>query len=103
MNLTPMSIREAARWAARKDILCRVGRDGSPQYLYAVYTSAYMGGNAVECIGSYAKCREYVEAQKRAGRTDAVLADLDETWEQMCCDEGEARCVPSASEQMEWA
>jgi hypothetical protein len=52
-----MNIRQAARWAEREDILVREGRDGQPDWLYAVYDT---NTNRVTCIGYYEKCSQHM-------------------------------------------
>lgn len=105
-----MNIRQAARWAERQDALVKLGRDGQPDYLCAVYD---VGTHLVECIGSHEKCDADMRSKGCAysltgcgviasdGRylcletLDTVCQELDES-------DGEARCIAEAGEMREW-
>lgn len=93
-----MNIRQAARWAERKDCLFSVNRyTGEVEYLYAAYD---INTNLVVAIGSYEKCKAAggcaVGGDLRLEALQDVCADMDEY-------EGEAMCVPDACEVREWA
>ena len=100
MTQTPMSIRDAARWAARKDILVRAASNGEPDYLYAAYS---LSTNMTECIGYGDKCHEYGRQARAQGRHDIRVETLEGVYEGITEEQGETRCIPSASEQREWA
>lgn len=101
-----MTIRQAARWAESKGILYAV-KNGQPVDLCALYSSA---DSLVEFIGSSEKCQAYRKAlgsdydsmATQDGRwlrleaLDAIMSEVNE-------EEGEARCLPDAWEQREWA
>lgn len=101
-----MTIRQAARWAESKGILYAV-KNGQPVDLCALYNTA---DSLVECIGSAEKCQafrralgsDYDSMATRDGRwlrleaLDTILAEIEE-------EEGEAKCLPDAWEQREWA
>lgn len=92
-----MNIRQAARWAERNDCVFRVGRDGQPDWMYAVWR--YSDQEAV-CIGYYDKCRAYMDAHKGEG---IRMESLDEVLQGMAESEGELLCIPDACEMREWA
>ena len=95
-----MTIREAARWAERKDILVRTDRDGGPDWLCAAYSAR---DNRVELIGYGSKCYDYVREQRAAGRDDLRVDSLDGVLSDMYEESGEAGCIPDVREQREWA
>lgn len=108
--MSQMNIREAARWAERKDALVRVV-NGEPHYLYAVYDT---GNHMVDLVGGYDKCKAYAlsrgceyvptaSGQHAADGRWLKMVSLEQVCEEMGESEGEARCVPDAWEQREWA
>lgn len=100
MTTRQMHIRDAARWAARKDILVRTDRNGGPDWLCAAYS---VRDNRVELIGYGDKCYDYAREQRAAGRDDVRVDSLDGIMQEMDEEAGEARCVPDAWDQREWA
>lgn len=98
--MQPMHIRDAAKWAHRKDILVRTASNGGPDYLYAAYSART---NMTECIGYGDKCHEYGRQARAQGRHDIRVEALEGVYEEITEEQGEARCVPDAWEQREWA
>jgi len=92
-----MSVRQAARWAEHKGCLFTINKfTGQPDYLYAVYSTAWKGGNRVLCLGGYDKCTAYVNANKgeqiRMECLQSVVEGMDE-------EAGEAGCYLGVREE----
>jgi hypothetical protein len=111
MTLNQMNIREAARWADRKDALYINGNFENP--LCAVYST---GNHMVSLIGSYDKCRAFIKANcgiAHIPMAGSCYETRDGEWirfdplETVCAEmsesEGEDRCIPDACEVCEWA
>jgi hypothetical protein len=92
-----MNIRQAARWAERKDCVYRVNRDGQPDWMYAVWR--FSDQEAV-CVGYYEKCRDYMAAHKGE---PLRMDSLDDVLQGMAESDGESGVVPDVREQREWA
>lgn len=102
-----MNIRQAARWAERKQALYTPSRfNGEPLYLYAVYD---MNNHNVECIGGHDKCSAFLRqagattintmsgVQVGDGRWLRMQALIDVV-DELDQSEAEQACAPSARE-----
>lgn len=108
-----LNIRQAARWAERKDALFIGGDFNEP--LCAVYST---NTHIVRLMGSYDKCSAYItEHCNTSGFSPCshLLYQVPNTTEWLCFEsldticqetdesEGEALCLPDAWDQREWA
>lgn len=96
--MNKMHIRDAARWAERKDCLSRVNYVGEHEYMYAVYETDH---NTVIKMGwNYDELSAILKEQPQYS---AKMIDLLTITGEMDEEEGEARCIPDACEVREWA
>lgn len=94
-----MNIRQAAQWAEKKGCVYRVGYDGQPDYMYAVYS---VRTHEVLCVGYHAKCSEFVKSYE-GSRWDIKMVSLDQIIQEMGEEAGELGMIPDACEVREWA